>query len=69
MRMDLRETGSGDADWIRLAQDRDRWRAVVNALLYFWVLVLQSYFFLSFFLSFFTYVKLRLCHVSKTSSW
>jgi hypothetical protein len=29
IRMDLRETGWGD--WIRLAQDRDRWLAVVNA--------------------------------------
>jgi hypothetical protein len=25
IRMDLRETGWGDMDWIRLAQDRDRW--------------------------------------------
>jgi hypothetical protein len=46
MRMDLRETGCGDADWIRLAQDRDRWRAVVNALMNFWVLVPQSYLFI-----------------------
>jgi hypothetical protein len=30
--MDLRETGWG-VDWIRLAQDRDRWRAVVNAVM------------------------------------
>jgi hypothetical protein len=30
IRMDLRETGWGSVDWIRLAQDRDRWRAVVN---------------------------------------
>jgi hypothetical protein len=26
--MDLRETGLGVVDWIRLAQDRDRWRVV-----------------------------------------
>jgi hypothetical protein len=25
IRMDLREIGLGDVDWIRLAQDRDRW--------------------------------------------
>jgi hypothetical protein len=31
IRMDLREMGLGGVDWIRLAQDRDRWRAVVNA--------------------------------------
>jgi hypothetical protein len=28
--MDLREIGFGDVDWIHLAQNRDRWRAVVN---------------------------------------
>jgi hypothetical protein len=32
IRMDLRETGLGGVDWIRLAQDRDRWRAVVSAV-------------------------------------
>jgi hypothetical protein len=30
IRMDLREIGLGDVDWIRLAQDRDRWRVVMN---------------------------------------
>jgi hypothetical protein len=33
MRMDLREIGLGFVDWIRLAQDRDRWRAVVSAVM------------------------------------
>jgi hypothetical protein len=33
IRMDLRETGLGDVDWILLAQDRDRWRAVVSAVM------------------------------------
>jgi hypothetical protein len=33
MRMDLREIGLGCVDWIRLAQDRDRWRAVVSAVM------------------------------------
>jgi hypothetical protein len=28
--MDLREIWFGDVDWTRLAQDRDRWRALVN---------------------------------------
>jgi hypothetical protein len=30
IRMDLGEVGWGDVDWIRLAKDRNRWRAVVN---------------------------------------
>jgi hypothetical protein len=30
--MDLRMTGLGGVDWIRLAQDRDRWRVVVSAV-------------------------------------
>jgi hypothetical protein len=33
IRIDLRETGVGGVDWIRLAQDRDRWRAVVSAVM------------------------------------
>jgi hypothetical protein len=33
IRMDLRETGLGGVDWIRLAQDRDRWRAVVSEMI------------------------------------
>jgi hypothetical protein len=31
IRLDLRESGLGCVDWIRLAQYRDRWRAVVSA--------------------------------------
>jgi hypothetical protein len=30
VRMVLREIDLGDVDWIRLSQDRDRWRAVVS---------------------------------------
>jgi hypothetical protein len=30
---DLGEVGWGDVDWIGLAQDRKRWRAVVNSVL------------------------------------
>jgi hypothetical protein len=33
IRMDLGEVGLGDVDWIGLAQDRNRWRALVNAVL------------------------------------
>jgi hypothetical protein len=30
IKMDLREIGFGDMDWIHWAQDRDRWRAQVR---------------------------------------
>jgi hypothetical protein len=33
MRMDLQDVGCGGLDWIDLAQDRDRWRALVNAVM------------------------------------
>jgi hypothetical protein len=33
IRMDLREIGLGGVDWIRLAEDRDRWQAVVSAVM------------------------------------
>jgi hypothetical protein len=42
IRMDLRETGWGSVDWIQLAQDRDRWRALVNMVINLWVLVPRS---------------------------
>jgi hypothetical protein len=33
IRMDLGEVGWGDVVWIDLAQDRNRWRALVNSVL------------------------------------
>jgi hypothetical protein len=36
-KFDLGEVGWGDVDWIGLAQDRHRWRALVNSVLNLWV--------------------------------
>jgi hypothetical protein len=33
IRMDLGEVGWGDVEWIGLAKDRNRWRALVNSVL------------------------------------
>jgi hypothetical protein len=33
IKMDLREMGWGVIDWIDLAEDRDRWKAVVNTVM------------------------------------
>jgi hypothetical protein len=35
IKMDLREDGWEGMDWINLGQDRDRWRALVNAVMNF----------------------------------
>jgi hypothetical protein len=33
IKMDLQEVEWGDMDWIDMAQDSDRWRALVNAVM------------------------------------
>ena len=38
IKMDLREVGRGCGDWMELAQDRDRWRALVSTVMNFRVL-------------------------------
>jgi hypothetical protein len=42
VRMDLRQIDLGGVDWIRLAQDRDRWRVVVSAVMNLRVLAPRS---------------------------
>jgi hypothetical protein len=33
IKIDLKEIGFGDVDWIHCAQDRDRWRTLVNTVM------------------------------------
>jgi hypothetical protein len=37
IKMDLQEVECEDKDWIDVAQDRDRWRALVNVVMNLWV--------------------------------
>ena len=38
IKMDLQEVGRGCGDWMELAKDRDRWRALVSTVMNFRVL-------------------------------
>ena len=35
IKMDLQEVGGGCGDWLKLAQDRERWRALVSRVMNF----------------------------------
>jgi hypothetical protein len=37
IKMDLQEVGCEDMDWIDLSQYRDRWRALLNAVMNLWI--------------------------------
>jgi hypothetical protein len=37
IKINLQVVGCGDMDWIELGQDTNRWRALVNAVMNFWV--------------------------------
>ena len=37
IKMDLQEVGGGCGDWMELAEDRERWRALVSTVRNFWV--------------------------------
>jgi hypothetical protein len=37
IKIDVQEVGWGGMDWIDMAQDRDRWRALVSAVMKLWV--------------------------------
>jgi hypothetical protein len=41
IKMDLREVGWGGIDWINLAQDRDRWQALLDMVMNLWVPQMQ----------------------------
>jgi hypothetical protein len=37
IKMDIKEMGPEDVEWINMTQEKDKWRAFVNTVLKFWV--------------------------------
>ena len=47
IKMDYQEMGCGNTDWMELCQERDRWRALVNAVMNLWIPLNAGNFFTS----------------------
>ena len=52
IRMDLKEIGVNMMNWIDLAQDRDYWRALVNAALNLWVSLVMDFVSISLYINY-----------------
>jgi hypothetical protein len=43
IKVDHRQIGWEGMEWIYMAEDRDQWQALVNTVMYLWVMALHSY--------------------------